>query len=85
MNLTALHPSKTVRFSYLLVLLCWLSAPLHLILRIRSDMHELMLWGCGGVLVFAFITALCVRPRDFIPALCAFLGLVLHGALTPVA
>ncbi|MBP9900125.1 MAG: hypothetical protein V9H26_00070 [Verrucomicrobiota bacterium] len=85
MSLQVIPASKSIRLSYLLMALCWVTSPVHLFVRIGSDVHTVLFLGCGAAMIYSLLVAVFVQPRDFIPPLAIFLAGVLHGALTPVA
>lgn len=85
MSFQTTRASKSVRLSYLFMALCWVSSPVHLLIRIGSDVHTILFAGCGAVMIYSLLVAVFVQPRDFIPPLAVLLAGVLHGALTPVA
>jgi hypothetical protein len=70
------------RTAHVLVILCFVTAPLHFMVHRRHFLQGALLCISFGVFLFALLVAVLRKPRDAPLALCAFLAWFIHGLET---
>ncbi len=78
-----LGPSIPVRAAYLLVVLSFVTAPVHLFADRRHPVQSVLLIGSEVIFLFGLLIAIFRRPRDWRLAVYAFAACVIHGTLVP--
>jgi hypothetical protein len=79
-----LSPSILVRAAYLLVLLSFVTSPVHLLTDRRNPLQDVLLIASAGIFLFGLLVAIFRKPRDWRLGVYALVACVIHGALRPV-
>jgi hypothetical protein len=69
---------------YVLVLLCFVTVPIHFFVDRRSSVQIILMVVSGAVFLFSLIVALIRRPRDMRLILLALIAWIAHGVVVPV-
>jgi hypothetical protein len=75
--------SKFVRAAYVLVILSFLTLPIHFLVDRRSVLQGALLAASTVVFVFSLAAAIMSKPRDVRLAVFALLAWIIHGAVIP--
>ena len=54
------------------MVMCWVSSPVHLLVRIGSVVHPVLFLSRGAAMIYSLVVVVIVQPRDFIPPLTVF-------------
>ncbi len=79
-----LSPSILVRAAYLLVLLSFVTTPVHFLTDRRNPLQDGLLIASEGIFLFGLFVAIFRKPRDWRLAVYALAACILHGTLRPV-
>jgi hypothetical protein len=75
--------SKFARVAYVLLILSFVTVPIHFLVERRSILQGALLAASGGVFVFGLLVALLVKPRDVRLVVYALLAWIIHGVVIP--